>query len=548
MGGGAGTILWMAPELFGMRAKNTEKTDVYALGMVLYELLTHKLPFADFLDGKKPEAVVPGWLKDGERPEMPSYGDRNFKDLIERCWHQNSGSRPTADQVASRLEEMTKANPKPDVGRAHGLGIWTDVEGEPIQADLPTSTTGLLGSIVDYLASTSLFSQASAISDLEQEQVNKLLDHVMRGEQDEAEEIIKANPQLLNHKGSGKEFHNGREFKSITPFQYALWAMDWYMWDMMMSYMDHSEARMQLEELERRGTEHGKQFDGLDNLINAYQVYIDKYDGWNFDQKKDYLIKEVFPHHKAQPLCVWFALVSARSGGDRLATTSVRVQGKQIAELIARHPCQSDWHIIIEIGGVPMHEEFVSLKDTRNSQYKELRETLSKGPDLRIRLASTSLFSQASAITSSEASDVDQEQVNKLLNHVMRGEQDEAENMIKANPQLLNHKGSGKEFHNGREFKSITPFQYALWALDWYMWDMMMKHIDHSQARSQLEELESRGTEHGKQFDGFDRLINAYQVFIDKYEDWASRQRNEVQKHKEEQKKVDPYVFGFRPS
>ena len=98
------------------------------------------------------------------------------------------------------------------------------------------------------------------------------------------------------------------------------------------------------------------------------------------------------------------------------------------------------------------------------------------------------------------------------------------------NPQLLNHKGSGKEFHNGREFKSITPFQYALWALDWYMWDMMMKHIDHSQARSQLEELESRGTEHGKQFDGFDKLINAYQDYLDKYDDWSSKQRKKEQK------------------
>ena len=31
------------------------------------------------------------------------------------------------------------------------------------------------------------------------------------------------------------------------------------------------------------------------------------------------------------------------------------------------------------------HRGIVSLKDTRTSQYKELRETLSKGPDLRIR-------------------------------------------------------------------------------------------------------------------------------------------------------------------
>ena len=85
MGGGAGTILWMAPELFGRKAKNTEKSDVYALGMVLYELLTHQLPFQEDLEGKKAEYVVPRWLENGERPEMPSHGDRNFKDLIERC-------------------------------------------------------------------------------------------------------------------------------------------------------------------------------------------------------------------------------------------------------------------------------------------------------------------------------------------------------------------------------------------------------------------------------------------------------------------------------
>lgn len=75
------------------------------------------------------------------------------------------------------MEEMTKANPKSDAGKASEGGLK--------EANLPTPTTGLLGSIVDYLASTSLFSQASAItsseaSDVDQEHVNKLLDQVMR--------------------------------------------------------------------------------------------------------------------------------------------------------------------------------------------------------------------------------------------------------------------------------------------------------------------------------------------------------------------------------
>ena len=46
--------------------------------------------------------------------------------------------------------------------------------------------------------------------------------------------------------------------------------------------------------------------------------------------------------------------------------------------------------------------------------------------------------------------------------------------------------------------------------------------MDLSKVRSQLEELASRGTEHGNQFDGFDKLIIAYQVYIDKYSSWNS--------------------------
>jgi hypothetical protein len=157
--------------------------------------------------------------------------------------------------------------------------------------------------------------------------------------------------------------------------------MDWYMWDMMMRYMDNSEARMQLEELERRGTEHGKQFDGLDKLINAYQVVIDKIDDWNSDQEKDCAIKEFFPLVKAQPLCVLFAANSV----DRLATGEVRARGREIAEGLRRLSRGEKQEGGTKSGDINTRALLVSLKDTRNTQYKELRETLSKAPGLRIR-------------------------------------------------------------------------------------------------------------------------------------------------------------------
>ena len=449
MGGSAGTILWMAPELFGMRVKNTEKSDVYALGMVLYELLTHKLPFADFLEGKKAEYVVPVWLKDGERPEIPSYGDRIFKDLIEQCWHQDSGTRPTAEQVAKRLEQMTTNEPSQ---AAAGGGPKVDLK----EASLPLSTTQIGASSVEAISHgiaqlplstkdinpipSSVFvppaKPAPVIPAIDQGQVNKLLDHVMRGEQNEAENMIKANPQLLNHKGAGKEFHNGREFKSITPFQYALWALDWYMWDMMMKHIDHSQARSQLEELESRGTEHGKQFNGFDRLINAYQDYLDKYDDWcskqrkkeqkqwirkslgfditivNFDHLTQHWCKVVGGAQKDLPIHA----LQEYWRTDRSMSPTPDFKGKRgkkhgdLVEDVANIDFAVSWAVTrawvraafraknrggsyLRIRATPVeHAEagqdrsgIVSLKDTRNSQYKELRETLSKAPGLRIR-------------------------------------------------------------------------------------------------------------------------------------------------------------------
>ena len=215
--------------------------------------------------------------------------------------------------------------------------------------------------------------------------------------------MIKANPQLLNHKGAGKEFHNDREFNSITPFQYALWALDWYMWDMMMQYMDHSEAKSQLEELETIGTEHGKQFGGFDNLINAYQVYKDKHEVWSLDQCRDNWIKEIGGCQKALPIHALqeyyredrslestsdFKQGRWSNWGWKLGKESVRRQRNKFRTVT---PAKDKWprNPIFDMGlpdrrpaiwmkGEAEQRGIVSLKETRNTQYNELRETLSK--------------------------------------------------------------------------------------------------------------------------------------------------------------------------
>ena len=64
--------------------------------------------------------------------------------------------------------------------------------------------------------------------------------------------------------------------------------------------------------------------------------------------------------------------------------------------------------------------------------------------------------------------DRDEKALNQLLQSVAEGEQDKAEEFIQKNKNLLLYPGTVKDL-SGREFKQITAFQYALWALDWHI-------------------------------------------------------------------------------
>ena len=103
-GGAAGTYPYFAPELF-KGAKSNEKSDMYAFGVVLWELLTCDVPF----DGLT-ETQVRGLLEQGERPEIPQPLPEGFPpefvSLIRSCWDQSPGARPTAQQALAALISM----------------------------------------------------------------------------------------------------------------------------------------------------------------------------------------------------------------------------------------------------------------------------------------------------------------------------------------------------------------------------------------------------------------------------------------------------------
>jgi hypothetical protein len=97
-----GTPLWMAPELLEGKKSYDGKVDVYAYGIVLFEILTQTLPWSDipekFFMNRLSEAVL-----SGKRPAMPEEGvvcpDERFVELMEQCWAQQGKDRPSFRDV-----------------------------------------------------------------------------------------------------------------------------------------------------------------------------------------------------------------------------------------------------------------------------------------------------------------------------------------------------------------------------------------------------------------------------------------------------------------
>ncbi|KGP64467.1 hypothetical protein EP47_11940 [Legionella norrlandica] len=79
--------------------------------------------------------------------------------------------------------------------------------------------------------------------------------------------------------------------------------------------------------------------------------------------------------------------------------------------------------------------------------------------------------------------------VRKLLHHVVCGEHDAVKAMLEKDMSLMFERGFVTDC-SGREFKNISGFEYALWALDKYMWTAMIACIpQNEEGRKVFEQL-----------------------------------------------------------
>lgn len=177
-----------------------------------------------------------------------------------------------------------------------------------------------------------------------------------------------------------------------------------------------------------------------------------------------------------------------------------------------------------------LEKEVASLKQWVRSEKDKKYEQ----EEIEVSIRSPLIFSSSSSISSSSSYlplkpdlKVSAEDVQKFLNHVAAGQQDEAEAMLKKNSELALTSGTVTD-HAKRTFKNITGFQYAVWALDWHMWKMIKKYLSKEAAQEQ-----SRGfaegswvAEHGEHAN-WKKLTEAQQTLIDNCQSWDWRKINE---------------------
>lgn len=92
--------LWLAPEVLKKKPYN-EKVDLYAFGVILYELVSGQIIFSEISFMSQVEEKI---MK-GERPEIPDTIPE-LKDLISRCWAQDMNDRPNINEVVLILNNI----------------------------------------------------------------------------------------------------------------------------------------------------------------------------------------------------------------------------------------------------------------------------------------------------------------------------------------------------------------------------------------------------------------------------------------------------------
>lgn len=99
----AGTIGYMAPELFSRNPDAVKATDIWALGVTVFEMASGEMPF--FGQGG---ALL---LRGADIPELRGEWSEGFLNIVDACLAKETWDRPTAARLVEMADSLLKGRP-----------------------------------------------------------------------------------------------------------------------------------------------------------------------------------------------------------------------------------------------------------------------------------------------------------------------------------------------------------------------------------------------------------------------------------------------------
>ena len=203
-----GTPAYMAPEQSAAEPTTDHRADLYALGVVAYEILSGRAPFV----GRSAQSLIFAHLTETpdslatRRPGVPAA----LTSLVMRCLEKDPSDRPqSAEELLRELDNVPIARPlerdaRPSVAVLPLVNTSGDPENEHFSDGLTDELIGALGKVPELTVSgrTSVFALKGKGFSVRAIAETLRVGHVLEGSVRRAGDRLKASVQLVNADGS----------------------------------------------------------------------------------------------------------------------------------------------------------------------------------------------------------------------------------------------------------------------------------------------------------------------------------------------------------